>query len=342
MYRRIINHHKIIKKVDRNFKKTQSIWDTFFHRSKNKSKDFSWGGRTMNPYKDIKIGFLRRPMVQVSICILAILLTMSMGVYSSFFRLDTLNISGLQRIDESEMRGAVEGILAYKSFNIIPQSSYFSADVDEIRNILKERFPIEKIIVRKKFPDMLDIVIEEKISTIIFDSGEYYSYIDLSGKVVEVIRKVGDREWNIETQITTSTNELGEVETHEEIVSKTHIPDVKSIHAQMGTYPVVYLQRAENLEINDQIFNEAQTKVFVDWFNLLSRNSDIPLKYFSVDSDSSELQVRTYEGWYIKTSMDFSPQTSLEKIQALFREGELNRDQLQYIDLRYPDRIFWR
>ncbi|MBI2436121.1 MAG: FtsQ-type POTRA domain-containing protein [Candidatus Magasanikbacteria bacterium] len=345
MYRRIINHHKIIKKVDRNLKKTHTWWNRIFNIGKSRSRDFAWEGRTTNPYKIGMVSFFRRPLVQMSLICLACLFTLILGIYSSFFKLDTITISGLQRIDESELRSAVAGILTFKKLNVIPQSSYFTAGVDDIRNILKERFPIEKIVVQKKFPDVLSIIIEEKISTIIYDSGEYYSYIDLSGKVVEVIRKVGEHEWNIKTSITTSTNEFGEIETHEEIIEKTHVPDIKSVIAQMGNYPLVYFKKDGDLQINDQILDAHEAKVLVDWFNLLTRTTDIPLKYFSIESDSSdskEFLIKTYEAWYIKSQLAFSPQTQLEKIQALFREGDIDRAKLQYIDLRYIDRIFWK
>lgn len=342
MYRRIINHHKIIRNVDRKIKKTQSIWDRIFNKNTSRSRDFAWDGRTANPYKTNKIGFFRRPVVQVSIFLVAVFGTLGVGLFSSFFKLDSISISGLQRINEQEIRDALTGILSYKSFSVIPQSSYFTSDIDDIHNILKERFPIEKILIQKQFPNKLSIVIEEKISTIIYDSGEYYSYIDLSGKVVEVIRKVGDAEWNIKTQITTSTNELGEIEEHEEVIEKTHNPDIKSVIAQMGNYPVVYFKKEGNLEIHNQIFDEEEAKVLIEWFNLLTKSTDIPLKYFTIEPQTKELWIRTYEGWFVKTQLDFSPQIQLEKIQALFREGEAKRSRLQYVDLRYQDRIFWR
>lgn len=342
MRRQIINHHKIIRTVDRKLKKTHSFWAHIFHRKEEQSRDFAWEGRRMNPYKTEKISFFKRISVQVCIIAIAFVATVAMGIYSSFFKLDSITIEGLQRIKEDEIKETIKGILDFKSLNILPQSSYFTANTEDVCNILKERFPIEKIIVQKKFPDKLSVIIEEKISTVIYDSGEYYSYIDLTGKVVEVIRKVGDDEWSIVTQVTTSTNEMGEIETHEEIIEKNHNPDIKSAMAQMGNYPIVYYKKEGELQINDQIFSDFEIKTIIEWFNLLTKATDIPLKYFIVEDVHKELNIKTYEGWFIKSRLGFSAQTQTEKLLSVLREGEINRAQLQYIDLRYPDRIYWR
>lgn len=56
---------------------------------------------------------------------------------------------------------------------------------------MKQKYPIQKITTQKVFPNKLKIDIEEKISKVIYDNRKTYSYLDESGKVVEILRQVG-------------------------------------------------------------------------------------------------------------------------------------------------------
>lgn len=243
MQKRIINHHKIKRQIKRNAKKSKSFVAILLGLAKKKDsrRDFSWQGRHHNPYthKEEKDHTLRNIII-LTVCILTML---GIGVYHSYFKINSIEVFGLQRIENQELKETVHGILDYRTLGIIPHNSYFLTDIDEVRDILKERFPISSIVVEKKFPNNLKLTIEEKISTLIYDNGEDYSYMDMEGNIVEKVMNVGDHEWNIVKNITTSTNERGDIETHEEIVEKTHKPNIQMVIDELGNYPIVYDKR---------------------------------------------------------------------------------------------------
>ena len=341
MRRRIVNRHKIERRFKRNIKRSRYFFNFLFGKKQEKStKDFSWRGQTINPYKPLEKKD-RGLQIKIGIIIGSLITVILLITYSPFFHLIKIDIEGLQRINETEIRNAVNGILGCKTLNLIPRKSYFVANTDEIRDVLKERFPIESIVVQKTFPNNITIVIEEKISTLIYDNGFDYSYVGLEGSIVEKMCKVGENEWEINTKITTSTNELGEIEAHEEVVDKRHIPDTKTVSRELGDYPIVYDKREKQLEINNRVLEENQVKIIIEWFNLFRKSTDIPLKYFKIEPEVGELTIFTYEGWYVKSRFDRKIQTQLEELLTLFKE-KINRATVNYIDLRYKGRVYWQ
>ena len=91
----------------------------------------------------------------------------------------------------------------------------------------------------------------------------------------------------------------------------------------------------------EEVVTEKEVRTIVEWFNLLTKTTDIPLKYFVIQSEVGELTVYTYEGWYIKSKFDRSVPTQLEELQTLFKE-KIERDKVNYVDLRYEGRVYWK
>ena len=121
--------------------------------------------------------------------------------------------------------------------------------------ILKQKYPIQNITIQKIFPDKIKVEVEEKISKIIYNDGRIYTYLDETGKVIEILRYVGEDEWLITKKSVTSTNELGEeIITEKEVARKPKI-SINKITQEMGDYPIIYRQNnGDDLKINDLSF----------------------------------------------------------------------------------------
>ncbi|MBT3538648.1 FtsQ-type POTRA domain-containing protein [Candidatus Parcubacteria bacterium] len=341
MRRRIVNHHKIKKQVGRKFKRSHGFLLGLFGSRNRRKRDFSWQGRESNPYRTQKKDHNWSFIIKISILVGSTITVLAMCIYSSFFHISDINITGLQRIGETEIRNTIDGISSYKTLNIFPRKSYFLTDINEIRDILKERFPLRSVIVQKTFPNKLSIIIEEKISTLIYDNGKEYSYIGLEGNVVEKMRNVGDYEWNIKTETATSTNAEGEIETHEKIIERKHVPDTKTLINELGDYPIVYDKREKTVEINEAVLSSKEIQSLIEWFNILTKTTDIPLKYFVIEGEVGDFVVSTYEGWVIKTHFENDVSSQIEKLKTILKE-KVKRPQINYIDLRYEGRVYLR
>jgi len=336
--RKLFNPYKQKRRWGRGVKRASKFVSS---RNQIKAKDASWRRRKTNPFHRNREEVNWGKRVKVIILVLALMGMVIFAIFHPFFHIKNQNITGLQRINETEFRDAVFGIIDYKKLFILPGKDYFMVNVEELEDIIKDRFPIESIIIKKAFPDTLDIQIEEKISTIIYDNGEKYNYLGLEGKIVEVLRKVGEDEWQEITKTVTSTNELGEDIQETKVIERIHRPALNDIIKELGDYPLVYDKRGFTREINTGVLQPKTVQGIITWFNLVNKRTDIPFGYIIIDNELGDAVIKTREGWGILVQLQTDVETQFEELQYLLK-NKINRPHLNYIDLRFPGRVYWR
>lgn len=336
--RNFLNPYKHRRKLGRAFRRTS---DFVLAKEGLRHKDFDWHQRKTNPFSQEKVNWRWRMKIYSLICLGV--LTMLFGIFHPFFQIKNVEIQGLQRISEEEFKNAVLGIINYNHLLIFPAKNYFLADLKQMDEILKERFPLAVIITRKVFPDTLNIQVEEKISTVIYDNGKKYHYLDTEGKIVEILRQVGEDEWQEIKKMATSTDATGKEISEIKVVERTHRPPVKKIIEEIGDYPIIYDQRGLDGEINDIVLSPEIIHGVISYFNFINKHTNIPFGYVLMDNDLGEGSILTLEGWQLKVSF---VRDDLEKqfaeLQYLLQSKKINRQTLNYIDLRFPGKVFWQ
>jgi cell division septal protein FtsQ len=338
--KKIINHHKIKRKWGRGVKKASRVLVTSRNDFKSK-KDFDWRPSKSNPFSKSEEGVSWKRRIQVVILIICFIGITGVGIYHPFFHINDFEVLGLQRIDEVEFKQAVCGMVDYNKLFLFPAKNYFLIDVDEVREIIEQRFPAEQVIVKKNFPNILSVQVQEKISTIIYDNGKEFSYLGMEGNVVEKLRKVGEDEWLVKTETVTSTNEQGEEITEEKEIEKKHIIKSTKIIKEMGDYPIIFDKRAKKADLNEQVLFPETISGVVEWFNFINKKTDVPLSYFILENEVGDLQINTKEGWYLFVKINQSLDFQFEKLDYLLK-NKVDRNTLNYIDLRYQNRVYWQ
>lgn len=260
--------------------------------------------------------------------------------FHPFFRITDVHVSGLSQISAPEFESSALGILDYRRYFIFPANNIFFADVTEVRDILKEKYPIQRIVVQKQFPHTLDIAVEEKISQLIYDNGTMYSYIDLEGKVVEDIAKVHEEEWNIITEQIVSTSTEGTVSTTIKEVSRTHIPNTATLVEQHGQdIPIVYDTRHQ--EYTDRPVLQSQTiERLVFWYSLLEKRGNYHVSYIIVDNELGDATFVIDDSWQLLVKLE-EPERQFDMLELITKDN-IDEQNVSYINVRYGERVYWQ
>lgn len=293
-------------------------------------KDFSWHSVKENPLwtEGEKIDWKKQ--IEIGILASAILTLIIVCLYAPYFRINNVNVAGLQRISQEKFIESIKSVMNYRRFLILPGSDYFVADLSEMKTILAEKFPLESIVITKKFPNTLMVSVEEKISTIIYDNGDEYAYLDTDGNVVEILRKVGDDEWQEKSAATSSTPAI-----------RVHAPKFKQIKKEIGDYPIVYDERGLTAGMNTNVLDKETVTGIIQWFNFLNKQAQILPGYFIISDGLGEGVIKTGEGWYIKANFKRDVAGQFNELQYVLKQ-KINRKNVNYIDLRYPGKIYWQ
>lgn len=310
-------------------------------RTKRHSRDFSWRRSGPNPMKKVDNSASVRFRLKIGLFIFLCVSTVGCVVYHPFFRITTVKIDGLERIAEKEFRESAQSVMNYKPFFVFRGDAFVFADVDEINQVLRDKYPLTSLRVRKSFPNSLHIEVQEKISTVIYDNGKQYAYVGLDGHVVEIVRNVAPEEW---THISTTTifiNEDGEEEEKEEVIESIHRPPVDALRSEIGDYPVIFDPAGEDIVVNAPVLGEDVVSGVISWFDLLTQKSDIPFGYIVLENSQGDGLVRSREGWDILSTLDSTVPMQFDSLQFVLKE-KVQRPNINYIDLRFGEKVYWQ
>ena len=70
------------------------------------------------------------------------------------------------------------------NWKLIPRDNYFLINTRRVENLIKDKFLVDSVTVTRKFPDKLEIEINEKPGSAIYDNGRQYFLLDDEGNVI--------------------------------------------------------------------------------------------------------------------------------------------------------------
>ncbi len=342
MRRRLVNHHRLIKNIDRTAEKTERFFDRIFrHRRPRKLKDFTWKGPQYNPYRKEDTTGNRKLLIEVSILLLSVFSCIYLVIFSGLFDITRIHITGNNRIPTQEIETVVINTLEYRDLGFIPNKSFFTASIIDITEVLKKRFPIEQIRIEKRFPHEITIEIKEKVSTLIYDNGEMYALVGIDGSVVELIRAVEKHEWKEIVGEGVTTSPEGITSTVAVVVDRVHTPNTNTVYGeQTPEFPIVYDKRGHVVEKGSGVLEATEAQLMISWYNA-TKNTDFGISYITIEN-TLDFYLTTRDGWIIKTRFKRqNPEDQIREIKLALQKNE-TRKNLSYIDVRYENRIYWK
>ncbi len=312
----------------------------FISRKATSKKDFAWHAAKRNPYIMDAKGSIKHKIEFFFLFILAFI-TVAFLFYHPYFQIQDIEVYGLNRIDRYKFMDAVNGTLESNRFLFFYGHSYMLLNTDELEEVLTNKFALTSIEIDKSFPHSLNIHVEEQISNIVYDNGKEYSYLSQDGTLVEKLRKTGEDEWEVKTEMVTSTNEDGEAYLEEIEVSRTHHPPIINLVNEMGQYPIVYDKRNKSAEINQIMLNPETAAAILRWFNNLRKKENFTHFYFVIGNELGDAEVINLNSYNLKIRMSENVGEQLQSLDNFLHESD-RIESIHYIDLRYKDRIYWQ
>lgn len=335
-----INTYKLHRLFKKRIYRLQNSIDSTFFSANSRKKDFAWGGQRANPHVTRRRTATSAYKLKLALFFGVSFTTIALALYHPRFQLNSVNAEGTVRIDKNNIVQTALAAMDGRRFFTIPRSNYFFFDVEELKSVLIEKLPIEHIAITKKFPSGLSIAVEEKISNIIYDNGKQYAYVDMQGNVVEIKRNVLGAEWTETIKKVTSTDEGGNETAENKIVSRTHKPDVISVTHELGNLPILYDARGTELTINSKILKDETAAAVVQWYNILDKRISLPVSFFEIGDEVGDVLIYTKDGWSIKGRLTQIEDQS-DALYTILKQKNPSSN-IQYIDVRYDGRIYWK
>ena len=319
----------------------------FNKETKNKhDKDYSWQKSKKNPYKkDSNSSLNWKIILSVILSIFVVGVIGYFLLFHQFFLINQIKVNGVERIKKKDFKNSIRGIYSYNKFFVFPANNYFLLDKKELKQILKQKYPLEGIKIRKKLPNIIEVKVEEKISTIIYDNGKKYATVGLNGKVIKNLRKVGQDEWNVETKVTKKTLTSSATTTEvkkETVTSSVHTPEVKQLTKKQGKFPILYDKRGKIINKENKILSKAVVEGVTKWYQLLNNRSNLSFNYGRIDTNKANLVIYTDQIQLKVNTNKNKVESQFNKLTKILNNKIKKPTRLNYIDLRYENKVYWK
>lgn len=251
-------------------------------------------------------------------------------IFSSIFRINKIIIQGNKEIKNDQIEKITESILAEKIFNKIPMANLIFLPDNKIKNAILNNFPIIKeATFIKNFRDRsLTIKIKERQPSAIWCRVLVPEPSQVSSSTGQQISKELFDALPIESCF--FVDEQGFVFRQAPIFSG-------------GPIATVYDQTIQSIKIKDNVTNE-KTLTFILEAKKELRAININLTDFVIQSQSlGDLEILTPENWRIYLNINDSVSNQIGALKRVLEEEiKEKRTQLEYVDLRVADKVYYK
>ena len=282
--------------------------------------------------------------------------------FSESFMIKKININGNKTVTGKSIEKIIENENSNQALIIFSKNNFFLNDKDKLREELLNEFPeIETIIIKKKFPNILEIEITEKNPLILWCRTESCYYLDLKGtafmteengmetyknkKFIKIIEETKIKE-EIEDELERKEkekireNELALLNNIQD-ATDLEISDDSEDEEKENEKDIIL----EPIEINDKVADEDFINFVFELDNNIKNNTDLKIKYYKTKGvKTREIIAYTNKNIriYFNTIDDAKVQTTYLKdfISGGIGKNEINT--LEYIYLKSGNKIFYK
>lgn len=268
--------------------------------------------------------------------LLAILLSwLALVIYLPYFHVNKIVYYGLDIIQKEEIENYIKTNYL-ESWGILPHNSYFLISTGKIDNLLDKKYSLNRLEVRKKFPNTLEVDLEEKMSSVIYDNGEKYFLLDNEGTVLKILGETGVI---IQPTFATTTSDSASSTLLAVLNTNIHKPDYLKIKSNFGNYPIIFDTRY--LPVTEKQNNILSPKIIastIAWRDQLEKEGIASTKYFITENPLAGLGGITNKGWTVYWQPDADLNLQIQNLKIVLKSEQVT----EYIDLRFGERVYWK
>jgi len=276
--------------------------------------------------------------------------------FTSIFRIKSAEVTVFRNqtplFSKNEIKGLIYSLMNKKYLHFFPCSNLLVFDAELLTDLLKEDSRVADLIVDKKFfPAKLEIEIKESEpkARLFFQGADENYYLSSRGQIIVSPNKIAPYE-----NVTPSTeNDFVLIKEHQiypslEVSGDDHLGNFTTQEQNTYSLPLIYDMTSVNL--NDPVSIELFKNILDFIESDVLSNNNITVNPVRIDEQGGIFNVKmiTSEGWYILISSEVKFEKQLDGLASIMKgkllntKGEvLDRTRIEYIDLRFGEKIFY-
>lgn len=232
--------------------------------------------------------------------------------YHPYFTIKKIEISGLEKISEPEIKDIIDSQINSRRLLIFKQNNIFIFDEDLIKNEINKKYALDFLGVEKKLPRDLKFEIKEKTPVVIWKTADRYYFVDKEGTIIR---------------------EIPEGEIQNQPINQ---PDAR--------LAVVFDENNASVTIKEVVLTKETVRAIAELQSNLFGIAGLSISNFrTIKHNDSTIKSLTNEGWDIYFSATNDLNAQIEKLKLFLGEKKSEeRQNLEYVDLRFPERVYYK
>lgn len=226
--------------------------------------------------------------------------------FSNFFKIKKITLVNNKDVQLNQVEEIVNPILSYPRFLIFPGNNIFLVARENIKIALSDKIlQIENLEIKKKYPDVLKIVVYEKEPKLIWVTQDKTYFVDKEGEICYEISS--------------------------ELLNNTELPIV---HDNLG----------KEVKPKDKVLNEEVITAVESIQKRFQIKTGNKILYFEVPAAmASEIHLKTEKGFKVYFSCQRNIDAQLDDLQAVLEHQVKDQvGHIDYIDLRIEGWVYYR
>ncbi len=232
-------------------------------------------------------------------------------ICSTFVEVNKFDVQGANRVDEDEILDIINDVVSGNFIACLKKNNYFFIDKERIREQILQDKRIKDVIVQKEFPNTIHTSITEYGTVAVWCLG------GIQGNC-----------FVLEDGIAVSAVKLND----DVVVQNKHFVIVDEVREEINI---------EDRIIASELLNKIE-KLGEELIYVL--NIVIEQPYIIESQGSHEIRFVTDEGWHVVVDLKQNADEILDIAKLFNKKVELpsHRSDLEYIDMRFPEKIFYK
>ena len=314
-----------------------------------------------NPYFKSRKPKNTRLIIGLSLLGLAVLGWVYLFYFSPFFIINQVEISGLSEIPKEDFSHTIDEYIDSKTMLVLSNRNIFIIDEDKLSKKISEKFSLEGISLTKEYPNKILIEIIEKSSAFIWSEAGQKHLVDKTG---EIIKEYSDRyaDLNIPQVVGPYDVKMPEyeivetkpIEIFEKLAEKidkeegddssetTSEPDEEEANSEEEEE--VKEPEPPSYSVGQGVISAKKAQFILDAHQYLKDLSMIEFDHFEMPPlKNHQLNIVFKSGLNIFLHMKNDLKHQINTLSYLLN-GDLKDklNQIEYIDLRFGERIYYK
>lgn len=269
-------------------------------------------------------------------------------VWSPLFRIKEVAVNGATPATEAEMRRIVGDVRAGRRLLVFPQDNVLFFDPDACRAAIGERFYLAELAITRRLSGSIIIGVKEKVTAAAWLSAGRFFALDARG---DIIREMSPDEILRLRDLPSGyvSASISEMDADSMSAPEVGPAAAPNLPAQEPANPVPLILGDETagptggLKIGDNALPPELAGLAIEAHNRLGQAAGARIRWFVARSSRDSLEAVMDGGWRVVLTGALPFETQAARLSLVLREKIGARlPELDYVDLRYDERIFFR